>query len=311
MIYTYYKPTCFICNKIETISSLDTIDNNHLDFFDHSHFDSLIIEKTLFMIEYGHWKNEPIEWSFYANTHKLENILLPPDIKEKFHNSFNSAFYFNIEDINKDFENRKKLHQTWSYLKGSYNDIIILNNSKKEFIDLCEYKYLSPFDKRDLFHPLPFLTNSETLDKKYLDNEESNMLFQSHWKNDCLEVVRTISEIPLNYKNISHISFYLEQNMYEQHKNKFLLNVQRSQIDENRLKYKNDFFDSQKLELEKVIKDNTTVKLFFNSNNIVNSLIGKIKNIDTDNSVFYFYDESKSEIIKIEQKCFLKIEKKY
>jgi hypothetical protein len=245
----YYTPTCQITNtKFETVSS-DSMGGAKL--LEHSYFNCDLVDKSIFMIENGTWKNKPFQWSCDYSDPELDN---------------NNNFY----DISKPVNVKTKFTDDWNYFKDSFNDVIILNNSTKEFIDLAEYKFRYPGNRSDLVHPLPLLTNSETKSMGGGDYHIDNP-FRGSWKNGLLQVVRSIQEVPLSYENISNIIFSENENGLELVNDEILLKTIRNDVEIDlstssfEISTKFDFLgsDATKEEIINALRENEISELRF------------------------------------------------
>jgi negative regulator of replication initiation len=322
MFNTFYKPTCKISNYIESVS-IDSDISFCFNILEHSFFGSEIIDKSLFLIECGHWKNKPFQWSFEENQEMLEDYIPTANLGLNQKNSFNLAHPILVENLNNpnlfDFSSEKDFEKTWKYKRNSYNDIFILNNDKKEYIDLCEYRQKSPFDRTKLFHPIPFLTNSEPHDG--LPFENLNNSSRGSWSNCKLEVVRSLLEVPVEYTNISDITFYKEDDKFDLHFNQFKIQTLRAQLSEDKknnkvfssLENSSVYFKNSK-EVSKYLQNNGPCILYFKDDNglFQQTTVSLDKKFDltfTKEEELWFFDEKEQKIKSIPNKNFIKITK--
>jgi len=135
----YYTPTALINETKHNYQRLGFYSCG-AKLMEHSYFGTNLVNGSLFMIESGAWKNKSFTWACDYS----EDLIVANK---------------NIYDISQnnticELDMSKKVD-------GLYNNVIILNNSKMEYLDLSEYVYNYKFDKKWMIHPFPLLTNSE------------------------------------------------------------------------------------------------------------------------------------------------------
>ena len=168
-----------------------------------------------FLLIHGGWENRPISFTTNYNNETL-----------------------NFKDIKS--IKRKESSYLSNYDKFSDHphtfDFFILNNSKKEFIDLASYKSNFKIDRHLISNPIFFLCSD--IHSKNIDNFINTRLPKTgYWNGDCLEIVFKYIEVPKTYKDISsEISYCVtEEAQYEQD-NKFQQKILNSQVLTDRLK---------------------------------------------------------------------------
>jgi len=326
---SYYKPTCQVDRRIETVELDDFVGSKLME---HSYFNNQLVDKSLFMIESGNWKNRPFQWScdYDETTLSLEDFEAPfdLDIDEETFTKYELSNPVCVNKINtqfdwNDFKDNDFSNRSYQYMSSSYCDIIILNNTKKEYIDLSEYKYLSPFDRSDLIHPFPLLTNSESCSMGGGDFHPDHD-FRGIWSNDCFEIVRRKIDIPLSYKNISAISFYENEDEIELTKNSMKQSILRTNLPTDRLGNFNHISfssldkNSKKSEIIEALKQNEISNISFYKTN--GELVFRKATLDRDyvsesssnhdkDTYIWFKDIEGNRLKKFVSKNFVSLEK--
>lgn len=174
-------------------------DNNSMEPWDfecgtklaeHSYVGNKYINAVLHQIEFGSWKNKPLVWACdYDNN-----------------SAFGKAY---------DSSSTIKIHKDDHDKIWEHYDSIIINNSKKEYIDLAEYQMHYIDRSSAIVHPFPILTSSTN---KHMGGGDFDFEgdkygdWRSRWAGDKFVVTRITTKIPSNYTNISHIWF---ENRYQ------------------------------------------------------------------------------------------------
>ncbi len=224
----YYTPTALTNEKTKNYQTIEMI--HGLKLMEHSYFGNPAVNSTLFMIENSNWKNKSFTWACdYSdnisgsdkNIYELsEKHIINPTKKKTPQMRANGISFEDMED--------------------TYNNVIILNNSKKEYLDLSEYVANYKFDKKWMTHPFPLLTNSETQSMGGGDYHLQND-FRGIWSNDKFEVVRSIIDVPASYKNISSdFYFYANEEDEKQSKDLMKIKVLRSSLEKDRTNLENE-----------------------------------------------------------------------
>jgi|JYMV01.1.fsa_nt_gi hypothetical protein len=180
---------------------------NELD--GHAFIGNSYVDMVMLNIKEGSWKNQSIAWSCILDENSLwEN----EDLKNI---SFSSKH-------NNTVENSKTL----------YSRIIILNNSKKEYIDLSEYSANQTNRDFILVHPFPLLTSVSKIPMGVGDYQIPND-YRGRWSGDKFSIISSKFQIPLDYDNISNISFPCSDEEETYNENKFIKKaLQSKKIDE-------------------------------------------------------------------------------
>ena len=129
----------------------------------------------------GTWKNKPIAW------------VCDYDLSEKYGTCWGDAIEVQVCAININELN--------------YCDVCIINNDKKEFIDLTEYKLLWKTSREKIVHPFPILTNASS-DFQGEGDFDGNNLHRGRWEGDRFVVVFDRSEVPYDFINITNESIF-------------------------------------------------------------------------------------------------------
>lgn len=182
----------------EYFKFIDTSTNYFLNetlFFDE--FNGLIndpaINEVLEEIYLGYWKNKPL---IYLSNHVLDEKLLNTYIKST------------------------RITKMHSKERLNYQNAIILNNDKKEFIDLSEYIYLWDGDRNEAIHPFGVLTAA---DKELIVERGAYINHQNRgrWANDRFVVVFDNIHIPNDFVNITKdCLFYTKEDRSDDFKRK-------------------------------------------------------------------------------------------
>jgi hypothetical protein len=141
------------------------------------------IDYVLNNIENGAWKNERLIWG--CDKDKSDNT---------------GGYFSNTKTI--------IFNKSAFFLSGKndYSDIIILNNDKKEFIDLLEYKANHILRGELYAHPFPILTNVAKVEIDIYDYTTKHEK-RGYWCGDRFTIIRDLHMIPDYYTNLSDICF--------------------------------------------------------------------------------------------------------
>ena len=186
----YYQAVCTGTN--EAISP--SITEDFYKLMEHSWIGNEFLNLVLHNIHKGSWKNQPVVWSCDYDDDSLWNV------------SKNISF---SEDV---------IHA--SKWKG-YEDCIILNNSKKEFIDLVEYKQKFFYRGHGTVHPFSLLTSQATHSMGGGDYH-ADSADRGRWSGDKFVVTFNKHKIPSDYKNISDVFFSENPDEIEIRNNAFI-----------------------------------------------------------------------------------------
>jgi hypothetical protein len=175
----YYKAVCV--SKNETISTWSV--DSGAKMMEHSYIGGNYLNLVLHNIEMGAWKNEPLVWA------------CDYDDSTEFKACYEGSNEITFND------------NTLETVKGQFMDnIIILNNTKKEYIDLLEYQMNYVFREEYITHPFSLLTcavnTSQGGGDYYPENAD-----RSRWAGDKFSIIRDKHSIPFDYENISHVCF--------------------------------------------------------------------------------------------------------
>lgn len=172
----YYKAVC--TSRNECIAPMD----GDVKLLSHSYFSSSYLDLVMLNIESGAWKNEPVIWACdYDDTSKY------------------SAFYADSHSLT--FE---KNIVGYDYTP---DDVIILNNDKKQYIDLPLYRSNHVLRQKELpIHPFPLLTNAV---KEYQGGGDYDFEVKERgmWCGDRFSIIRDKHQIPNDYEDISDVCF--------------------------------------------------------------------------------------------------------
>ena len=229
----YYTPAALINEEELTYQTIKSM-NSGVKLMEHSYFNNDFIDGALFMIEIGPWKNRSFTW---ACDYCEDIVCADKNIYELSHDH-----NLDVSNINKSFDYYKDDEDkgNFEHFKGSYNNVIILNNSKKEYLDLSEYIFNYKFDKKWMTHPFSLLTNSETNSMGGGDYHMEND-FRGVWAGDKFEIVRSIMDVPSTYKNVSSdFFFYSSDEDEEQAKDLMKQKVIRNSLEKDRTYLLND-----------------------------------------------------------------------
>lgn len=178
----YYKAICI--NDNESINTWDL--DNGAKLMEHSWFGNSYVDMVLHNIFKGSWKNKSIVWG------------CDYDDSEKFGNLYNTSHDVSFSDDAKNF------------YSGEYEDSIILNHTKKEFIDLVEYK-MNFVVRKNIIHPFPLLTCATTESMGGGDYHPDSA-DRGRWAGDSFTVIQDSHSIPHDYTNISDVCFSEDEN---------------------------------------------------------------------------------------------------
>ena len=89
------------------------------------------------------------------------------------------------------------------------SNYIILNTTKKLYIDMKEFQYLNK-NRTFIIHPLPLLCNSEPESMGGGDYHTKDSR-RSTWKNDMIQITYDIKDLPKDYKNVTEESLFYEE----------------------------------------------------------------------------------------------------
>jgi hypothetical protein len=182
----YYKAVC--------VSKNETIDTWSVDsgakMMEHSYIGGSYLNLVLHNIEKGAWKNEPIVWACdYDDS---------TEFKDCYEGSNEITFNDNtLETVKNQF----------------FDNVIILNNTKKEYIDLLEYQMNYVFREEYITHPFSLLTSSVNTAQGGGDYYPENT-DRSRWAGDKFSIIRDKHAIPFDYENISHVCFSENENEF-------------------------------------------------------------------------------------------------
>jgi len=186
----YYKAVC--------VSRNETVDTWLVDagakMMEHSYIGGDYLNLVLHNIEKGAWKNEPLVWA------------CDYDDSTEFKKCYEGSNEITFND------------DTLETVKGQFMDnIIILNNTKKEYIDLLEYQMNYVFREEYITHPFSLLTcavnTSQGGGDYYPENAD-----RSRWAGDKFSIIRDKHSIPFDYENISNVCFSENENEFSARK---------------------------------------------------------------------------------------------
>lgn len=155
-------------------------ETNHIT--EHFLLKSPYVNMVLLNILEGSWKNQSISWSCSLDNKSYWNDKSVKEIH------FSSKYDRDIRDSNKFSQ-----------------EIIILNNSKKEFIDIAEYSANVINRNFDTVHPFPVLT-SVSKTPMGVEDYQIHTEHRGRWAGDKFSIVLSKFEIPTDYENISAFS---------------------------------------------------------------------------------------------------------
>lgn len=182
----------------EYFKFIDTDTNYFLnESFCFDEFNGLIddpfITEVLQEIYLGYWKNKPLIY--------LSNQVMDTNLLDKYMKS-------------------TRVSKTYTNDRHNYTHAIILNNDKKEFVDLSEYCYLWDGHRTEAIHPFAILAAA---DKELIVERGSyiNHKNRGRWSNDRFVVVFDKINIPYDFVNItSECLFYTKENRSDDFKRK-------------------------------------------------------------------------------------------
>jgi len=160
--------------------------SNGAKLMEHSYIGNNYIDAVLYEIAEGGWKNKPFVWLCDYN-------------EGEYSNNWETSVKISSSAENPDWLD--------------YSDAIILNTTKKEYIDLCEYKLNWIGPRTSMIHPFTLLTNSEDESMGGGDYHlEDNR--RGLWRGDCFVVTLDRREVPHFYKNITKdVIFYEDEEL--------------------------------------------------------------------------------------------------
>lgn len=226
----YYQPAVLLYKKNHNYQTFD-VDFSGAKLTEHSLFGNKIVNATLFMLEFGAWKNRPLTW---ACDYSEDMIVSNKNIYDISNNNIISKEALKHQPFSSFKKNVENDTVYFKELEDTYNNVIILNNSKKEYLDLSEYVSNYKFDKTWMIHPFPLLTNSEI---EYMGGGDYSLKndFRGIWANDQFEIVRSIIEVPSSYKNISSdFYFYADEADQKQSKDLMKIKILRNSLEKDR-----------------------------------------------------------------------------
>lgn len=177
-----------------TLKIINTHSNEYLEEMLDSHFIQNMsnngpINKILHEIYEGFWKNRPLAL-FNSDTENAEHIDL--------------------------YENANKQKNSETAWLDEYKYSIIVNNDKKEYINLNEYISLWERDTRYAIHPFPLLISINE-EEEEIGGQVIEHPLKGHWANDRFVVVFEKLLVPSDFKNITEESlFYPYEDKYDQ-----------------------------------------------------------------------------------------------
>jgi len=102
----------------------------------------------------------------------------------------------------------------------NFSEVCIINNDKKEFVDLTQYKLEWNITRENITHPFPILTNASIDfqgDGDY-DFEHPN---RGRWEGDRFTVVFDRADVPYDYLNITSDSLFYTSTQFDIAKDEF------------------------------------------------------------------------------------------
>ncbi len=180
-----------------------------VNLMDYCYIGNKFMNIVLNEIYEGTWKNKPVAW------------VCDQDLIGKYANCWGESIevqvlLYNAESLN-------------------YSEVCIINNDKKEFIDLVEYKKEWKIARENITHPFPILTNasSEYQGEGDYDFEHIN---RGRWEGDRFVITFDRNDVPYGFTNITKDSiFYTTEQLREVNnefrmKSKFLSTHEDSEV---------------------------------------------------------------------------------
>jgi hypothetical protein len=258
----YYQAVCTGTN--EAISP--SITEDFYKLMEHSWIGNEFLNLVLHNIHKGSWKNQPVVWSCDYDDDSLWNVA--------------KSISFS-EDV---------IHT--SKWKG-YEDCIILNNSKKEFIDLAEYKQQFFYRGEGTVHPFSLLTSQATHSMGGGDYH-ADSADRGRWSGDKFVVTFNKHKIPSEYKNISDVFFSDNPEEIEIRNNAFIEKCGNSEgpdlFSNKPISLLKLVKGASKKELKELLSSGDSWKLTFEKKD--GTIATRNANTRDDNSYYHIEDDS-------------------
>ncbi len=164
----------------ETLSP--SLTNDFLKLMEHGYIGNAYVNVVLNEIYEGSWKNKPVSWVSDYDTGRYK------------------SHYNKSQNIKSCAENMEWL---------DFSDAIIINNTKKEYIDLTEHKLGWLGDRKLMTNPFVLLTTRSKTSlgggDYYPENEN-----RGRWSANRFVVTFNKFDVPSNYKNITKDVYFYE-----------------------------------------------------------------------------------------------------